>query len=99
MKPKKLERVSCFKMTDDDWYPSYKLQGYHAGTMNQKLVTVTFLQFPDGGGYRCCVWGQDDCGMDFDHEDRNLVWFTFMDVLFQEKVNKGFLKDRGFVPA
>lgn len=93
------ERIAVFKLTDDDWYPSYKLDGYHRGVQSPALVEVIFLQFVDQSGWRCCVWGADDEGRDFDDTDRDKVWDTFHFLISQPKVNKGLLHDLGFVRA
>lgn len=93
------ERLSVFKLTDDDWYPAYKINGYHNGINSPKMVEVTFLQFLDKSGWRCCVWGADDDGRDFDDNDREKVWDMFLYLIKQPKVNKGMLNDLGFVNA
>lgn len=93
------ERISVFKLTDDDWCPSFRIDGYYNSVKGEKLVEVTFLQFSDFSGWRCCVWGADDDGRDFDGKDRELVWKMFLAVISQPKVNKGFLQDKGFVRA
>ena len=62
-------RYTVFKRTNDDWCPSY---GVHINSRHNpikdrgNLVEVTFLKFPTAPGYRTCVWGADDMGMDFD---------------------------------
>ena len=101
MKAKPQERVSCFKLTDDDWYPSYKLDGYHKGVERPKMVTLTFLQFLHDEGWRVCVWGADDCGMhkDFSPEQRQDAWDLFLLLLSLPAVNQGKLKDLGFISA
>lgn len=95
------ERTRCFKLTDDDWNPSYKMNGYHQGVKNPNLVEVSFIQFCNNEGWRVCVWGADDSGMekDFPHNQRNEAWQLFSELLNLATVNRGKLKDLGFVNA
>lgn len=101
-------RQKVFKLTDDDWYPSYTLGQYHNGWApgEVKLVEVTLLQFTPtpsdpNPGYRVCVWGNDDLGMDFDVEaaDKDLAVQMFHQIIAMERVNKSELEALGFVYA
>lgn len=89
--------IRCFKLTDDEWWPSYKVDGWHFGVKSQKLVHVSFLQFHDESGWRCCVWGADDFGLDFDSTVRSDVWNMWLLVMAQEKLTVAWLREMGFV--
>lgn len=101
-------RQKVFKLTDDDWYPSYTFGQYHNGHApgEVKLVEVTFLQFtptptyPDPG-YRVCVWGNDDLGMERDYSSSEFLAAEqmFRNVIALDRVNKQTLADLGFVYA
>ena len=96
-------RVDVFKTTTDDWYGSYILPEYHKGFKDKMLVEVSFLgNITDYDKsrpaiWRCCVWGNDDCGMDFDCNSEAECWTTFLRVIGMENVNQEDLKTLGFV--
>ena len=94
-----MKRVEVFKLTEDEWYPSYNCE---AG----KLVCVTFTKTgPQIENYnydwRVCVWGWDDCGMekDFPKDQEHAAWCCFLEVIGMEFVNMKDLKDLGFKSA
>ena len=87
-----------FKLTHDDWHPSYKLNGWYKGVIGAQLVEVSLLNLSDGK-FRVCVWGSDDCGMERDYEDIKNALDCFDQLLEQEFVDKSLLKNMEFVPA
>lgn len=89
-------RRSCFKLTQDDWYPSYQLAHHHNGVQQPKLVIVSFLQLPFSGEYRVCVWGDDDTGMERDFTDKKEAERCFNTLLTKRHVNKKGLDSLGF---
>ena len=101
-----MQRRLVFKLTDDDWYPSQSLNRYYQGQApgTVLLVEVTFLQFrptslsPDPG-YRVCVWGNDDLGMERDYASTEFAAAEqmFHEVIALDRVNKQTLTDLGFV--
>lgn len=103
-----MQKQIVFKLTDDDWYPSQSLGRYYEGQEpgTVLLVEVSFLQFiptpsyPDPG-YRVCVWGNDDCGMERDYLSTEFVDAEkmFHAVIALNRVNKQTLSDMGFVYA
>ena len=94
------ERTDVFKLTQDDWYPAYRLAGYYKGRKNVKLVTVSFSELTTGE-WRVMVWGADDDGLeiDFQPSQGGAAVELFDDVIRQEYVNKEWLKDQGFIRA
>lgn len=90
-----MERISVFKPTLDDWYPSYRLEGLHRGKPLQ-LVEVSFVEIVDGS-WRVCVWGADDFGLEKDHSSRDLAYDMFEEVIKQSEVSQVFLRELGFV--
>ena len=99
-------RCSVFKMTRDNWYPSYLLTEMEYGNTAQnrpedKLVCVSLSKLPHGSDWRVSVWGADDCGMecDFDKNSRRRAQELFQEVIEQEFVNRSWLKSKGFVNA
>lgn len=105
-----LERITVFKLTEDDWYPAYKMDGFHDGVENPSMVHVSFIEFPDLAGFRVCVWGADDDGMEFDIMSSvypELSWDVlrhrakdmFNLVIRSKYVNKSALKRLGFLRA
>lgn len=103
-----IKPIRAFKLTDDDWSPCHYLGDYYKGhkPLTVKLVEVSFLQFistpsnPDPG-YRVCVWGNDDLGMERDYASNEfeLANQMFHEVIALERVNKQDLTARGFVYA
>lgn len=85
-------RIDVYKDTQDDWYPSFRLNDRH------DLVRCSF--FPLGDGlWRVCVWGNDDAGVerDFDNKDQaKAVWDA---VLRMEHVNRDLLEALHFQNA
>ena len=97
-------RTSVFKITSDDWCPSYKLSQQHDRVKCQKLVEVSFTQTgPDpkhgAGKWRVCAWGGDDLGMDRDFTDEKKAWCCFLEIIGLDDVTIAALKERGFVSA
>jgi hypothetical protein len=93
---KKPERIEVLKKTQDDWYPSILTDNGHG-----VFVRVTFLEFPKRAGYRVCVWGNDDFGLeqDFTRAQRERAYALFIDVISKEYVSQAELKLAGFVNA
>lgn len=88
-------KVNVFKRTQDEWHGNYKIVG---DARVSDLVEVSFMRLSDGN-WRCCVWGNDDCGKEFDHADEATVWNIFLQVIGWQYVNQQPLKELGFVPA
>lgn len=57
--------------TREDWAPSFQPHTYD-NPLNSTALQVRFSQLSTGQ-YRVSVWGADDLGMEFDHDDRNTV--------------------------
>lgn len=87
--------VDVFKRTQDNWYGNYKIAN---DARVSDLVEVSFIPL-EGGEWRCCVWGNDDLGWEFDHADEATVWNVFLQVIGMPFVNLQPLKDLNFVPA
>lgn len=96
-------RVSVFKTTTDDWYGSYTLSEFHNGIKKQMLVEVSFLSNiavydnTTPAIWITCVWGDDDCGMEFISSNEMECWTMFLRVIRMDNVNKDELKDLGFI--
>jgi hypothetical protein len=91
-----MKPVSVFKLTQDDWYPPYNLDG-------DQVVRVSFLgnisnpdEYPT---YRVCVWGRDDFGKEYDSDNETEVWCLFLQVIGMEFVDCDELTKLGFVSA
>lgn len=78
----------CMVPTTDNWYPTYD-GGY---------VQVSLIPLSDGT-WRCCVWGDDDFGLDFDTEDRQKATEMYELVTAMPNVVVAHLKRLGFVNA
>lgn len=59
--------------TEEDWYPSFFFHGPTTPpeiVPTQAYLRVRFYEFhPESDGYRVCVWGNDDFGMEKDFKD------------------------------
>ena len=95
-------RVEVLKPTNDDWCGSYTVKGYNS-VGETMFVAVTFngnIADPDEAPlYRTCVWGNDDCGMEFDSYLEGEVWNKFLQVIGMEFVDMVALRELGFVSA
>jgi hypothetical protein len=91
--------VKVFKPTNDDWYGSYKINGWHEGVKDRMLVEVIFCGNIGDGVWRTCVWGNDDCGMEFDCSTEAECWTMFLQVIGMESVDMVALRNLGFVSA
>lgn len=63
-----MKPCKCFKLTDKDWYPPWRLDQEDGRFDTVNLVQVSLIEFPldRGGGWRVAVWGADDTGMEKD---------------------------------
>lgn len=98
MKPKPQERITCFKLTDDDWCPSFKIQKKYEGKENVPFVEVSFIELTNGM-WRCCVWGGDDFGMEKDFSERTSAWEAYLHLVCLPKININILKTLDFIQA
>ncbi len=92
-----MNNVEVYKITNDEWYPSFKLDD---GIM---LVRVSFLELPTFNNeiklWRVCAWGNDDCGVEKDFESETEAWVCFLEIIGLQAVNSDALFSRGFVSA
>jgi len=79
-------RVSCFKYTDDDWYPTYF----------KHTVELTLHDQLTDGSWRVSVWGADDFGMNFDFGTEIDAQNMYFALCMKEKVNIKELEKLGF---
>lgn len=97
-----MKQVDVFKVTQDDWYGSYHIEEYF-GVKKQMVVQVTFCgnisEENEIPVFRTCVWGSDDCGMEFDSHLEGESWNRFLQVIGLNCVNRQDLIDLGFVSA
>lgn len=98
-------RAEVFKPTNDYWADSYYLNGYHDGIKDRMLVVVSFCGNITAYDpkldpvWRTCVWGNDDCGMDFDCDTEAECWNKFLQVIGWDSVDMDALREAGFVSA
>ena len=91
--------IEVFKFTNDDWCGSYQMNGWHMGNKDQMMVDVTFNGMIGDGIWRTCVWGNDDCGMEYDCDNEAECWAKFLEVLAMDFVDMKELTNIGFVSA
>ena len=100
-------RVEVLKKTNDNWCGSYTVAGWPSstgpGTVEQMFVEVIFngniAYATEAPLYRTCVWGNDDCGMEFDSHLEGEVWNKFLQVIGMDSVDMVALRELGFVSA
>jgi hypothetical protein len=89
-------RTAVFKLTNDNWCPSYKLG-------NEMAVEVSFIPLvsykTEGNKWRVCIWGEDDTGMEKDFVSESEAITAFLEVIGLNFVNFDNLSERGFYPA
>jgi len=98
-----MREMTAFKLTHDNWCPAWQLSKSDARFTTQNLVQVSVLEFHDRSGYRVCVWGADDDGMEKDFKpgknQRLAALRLFNKLLRQPYVDKSFLRSLEFVNA
>jgi hypothetical protein len=96
-------RIEVLKPTQDDWYGSYTIDGGYNGVKGQMFVKVVFNGNISAPGqtptWRTCVWGNDDCGMEFDCDTEKECLDKFFQVIGMKFVNREELYKLGFVTA
>lgn len=96
-------RFSVYKKTSDNWCGNYTIITPHAST-DIDLVEVKFhgnIASPQESVpyYRVSVWGNDDCGMEFDCDNEKLALTKFMEVIGLEIITFDALKQLEFISA
>jgi hypothetical protein len=97
--PANPNRISAFKPTRDQWYPSYKLDGcYEGGPL--MLVEVTLHGLGDSA-WRISVWGADDFGMELELPGATYesALSRFLGLIGRPTVDVADLAKDGFVNA
>lgn len=98
-------RVEVLKPTQDNWHGSYTLDGWYKGVEKPMFVecifngNITAYDHKLAPVWRTCVWGNDDCGMEFDCATEAEAWNKFLQVIGMKYVNRKDLIDLGFVSA
>ena len=90
-------RIDCFKPTSDPWYGEFKIAN-DARHQNQGFVHVSCMQLHDKT-WRVCVWGNDDCGMEWDQPHESNARTMFTDICLMDDVTSWRLQELGFVRA
>ena len=90
-----MNEVSVYCETTDDWYGNYRIKD------DQRVSNLVHVQFMklSNDQWRCCVWGNDDFGMEFDSWLEGEAWNKFIQIIGWKYVNKEPLKALGFVSA
>lgn len=96
--------ITVFKLTQEDWHPSYELARYYKGRPNQFMLEVSYLgelrRYKDRPRvWRTCVWGSDDFGMEYDASSEEDAFDKFMEIMHMKEVTRAALSSLGFVPA
>jgi hypothetical protein len=96
-------RIEVLKPTNDDWCGSHIVQDWPSstgpGTVEQMFVSVVFNGMVGDGTWRTCVWGTDDCGMEYDCDNQLECWNKFVQVIGMDYVDMEELTNIGFVGA
>lgn len=74
------------KRVVESWYPNFP----------GDMVRVSLGRLSNGD-WRCCVWGADDTGMEFDSPDRSECLWRYEAI--GDGVTRAALAATGFVPA
>jgi hypothetical protein len=87
--------IEVYKETQDDWFPCYKLI-HHT---NLVIVRFSKLRPETNSNWRVSVWGEDDCGMEWDNDNEATTFNVFLQTIGLEYVNKSNLKSMGFITS
>lgn len=93
------KRISVYKYTDEDWLPSFKLEGGVSLLEVSFLGNITSYNKDLPPVWRVCVWGEDDTGMDYGCSSEKECFTIFLQVIGLELVSINKLKELGFKPA
>jgi hypothetical protein len=88
-------RIVVFKLTDEDWHPSFKIEGKYGPS----VLKVAHHEKSPNGIHRVSVWGGDDFGMEFDTDDYGMAWSVFLRICGMPTVTQQALKNLGFITA
>jgi hypothetical protein len=93
------ERQEAMMPTLDDWHPNHVLVNHPSGlTGGVKVSFIELLPFRKLPiMWRVCVWGNDDCGMEQDYEERTDALTMYNLITSWETVDKYELTKYGFV--
>jgi hypothetical protein len=80
-----------FIKTSDDWYPNYP--------GDEVRVSMSFVKKKNEQNNVVCVWGADDCGMEFWSPDRELVRSKYREICSWDNVTFEKLEKLGLYPA
>lgn len=95
-----MTEITCFKSSSDDWYGNFKITDDLRYPENFVSVSLMKLNpFNELQKYRVCVWGNDDCGMEFDTELEFSARNIYCHVCMMRDVTKAALTKLGFVRA
>ena len=61
-----MKRITVFKLTNDDWYPSYTIQEWYKGVRLQRMIELSQIELGYDKTWRVCAWGGDDFGLERD---------------------------------
>ena len=89
-----MKPCTVYKETEESWSPSFCME-------DKLLVEVSFLKLNGSEGWRVCVWGMDDCGMekDFDKNQENSAWCCFIELIGRDLIDMQYLKSAGFTSS
>lgn len=97
-----LKTIIVFKLTNEDWHYSYRLEGYYEN-ITDRLLRVMFFKLSSSNDeppiWRTCVWGNDDFGMEYDSATKEDTFAKFMQIISMEFISKTALEELGFVRA
>lgn len=88
--PDNYERQDKRILTNEPWYPTRE-----DGTLQASFISL--MRGESVAGWRVCVWGEDDCGMERDFETRADAIEMFRRVV--DLTTKKQLEAWGFVHA
>jgi hypothetical protein len=92
-----MNAITCFKLTHEDWYPSYPYPTYHeATTQPMGLLKVTLYPDVYDRKSQVVVRGMDDFGMEKYYKSYTEAENDFLNILTFEFIRKEVLKQRGF---
>ena len=95
---------TCFKQTEDEWYPNYDGDTVRVSLILRRKKSNEYKLYGQTL-FRVCVWGDDDFGMekDFksgdDQADIEQAKELYATLIEQKFINQGYLKKLGFINA
>jgi hypothetical protein len=89
----------AYKRTSDNFCGNFKVENSNYIELVEVMYHGNIALFEEEEIYRVSVWGDDDCGMEYDTPNKEEAIGVFMDVIGLKAITFDKLKKLGFKSA